>query len=230
MILPMGIHNCSNVSQCDPTWLTLHLTSDIIIIIIINNNKTTTTTNNNNNNSNNSNNSSIPNQGVLFIIAEFECHLDPTLVCYPNLLSNYFSQGGAQFPLTQPIQRQETPQNEIAWVTEWGHLAGCLWPRLRPLMDVFGHFQAPAGDFGLGQTYVFFLLAHGGIIFFSQMPDFCHFGYVHLKIVLFVFASGHCEETWKDGQLEILPETMFFPFKKITTWLSAIYMSHATCT
>ena len=78
--------------------------------------------------------------------------------------------------------------------------------------------------------HMFFFLAHGGIIFFSQMPDFCHFGYVHLKLVLFVSASGHCEETWKDGQLEILPETMFFPFKKITTWLSAIYMSHATCT
>ena len=114
---------------------------------------------NNNNNSNNSNSSSIPNQGFLFIIAEFECHLDPTLVCYPNLLSNYFSQ---------PIQRQETPQNEVAWVTEWGQLAGCLWPRLRPLMDVFGHFQAPTGDFGLGQTDVFFSLPMGESTFFSH--------------------------------------------------------------
>ena len=35
---------------------------------------------------------------------------------------------------------QETPDIS-AWSEAWVELQGCAWPKLRPLMDVFGHFE-----------------------------------------------------------------------------------------
>jgi len=38
---------------------------------------------------------------------------------------------------------QDAPQGSIpAWVEEWPKLQQCAWPKLRPLMDVFGRFEA----------------------------------------------------------------------------------------
>lgn len=37
---------------------------------------------------------------------------------------------------------QDAPQSSIpAWVEEWPKLQQCAWPKLRPLMDVFGRFE-----------------------------------------------------------------------------------------